>query len=255
MHETRWFWCGDWVSGWWVYSHLVDGVFCCSITHFFLGSQARPSLTQCPLEPGCEDYSFLDQAVTDFEQGLDSILTDFINIPELDTSFEEPNIIISSVSLGSYTQLVPFLILLNHSLLVASNVANYGASLEHYFCLCHLQARCQLLNWYDIFPAIQWHLVSSLLHHWITSLSIMLIKRLISVFLIYRLALVQLLLPFLIWSSSLLIPEVLLLIPLPFHRILMVEWYQLQKSMNYSLKNMIFWIMLYLSRLGKQLVF
>ena len=33
------------------------------------------SLTDFPMEPGCEDYSFLDQAVADFEQGLDSILT------------------------------------------------------------------------------------------------------------------------------------------------------------------------------------
>ena len=28
------------------------------------------SLTHFPLEPGCENYAFLDQAVTDFKQGL-----------------------------------------------------------------------------------------------------------------------------------------------------------------------------------------
>ena len=33
-------------------------------------------LTHFPLEPGCEDYAFLDQVVADFEQDLDSILTD-----------------------------------------------------------------------------------------------------------------------------------------------------------------------------------
>ena len=46
------------------------------------------SLTHFPLEPGCEDYSFLDQAVADFEQGLDSILTNFLETPELDTSLD-----------------------------------------------------------------------------------------------------------------------------------------------------------------------
>ena len=34
------------------------------------------SLIHIPVELGCEDYSFLDQTMADFEQGLDSILTD-----------------------------------------------------------------------------------------------------------------------------------------------------------------------------------
>ena len=58
------------------------------------------SLTYFPLEPGWEDYSFLDQAVADFEQGLDSILTDSIETLELDTSLDEPYVITSSVSSG-----------------------------------------------------------------------------------------------------------------------------------------------------------
>ena len=57
------------------------------------------SLTQFPLEPGCENYSFLDQAIADFEQGLDSILTDSIETLELDTSLDEPDVI-PSVSSG-----------------------------------------------------------------------------------------------------------------------------------------------------------
>ena len=56
------------------------------------------SLTHFPLEPVCEDYCFLDQAVVDFEQGLDSILTDSIETLELDTSLDEPDAITSSVS-------------------------------------------------------------------------------------------------------------------------------------------------------------
>ena len=50
------------------------------------------SLTHFPLEPGSEKFSFLDQAVANFEQGLDSILTASIETPELDASFEEPNV-------------------------------------------------------------------------------------------------------------------------------------------------------------------
>ena len=42
----------------------------------------------------------MDQAVADFEQGLDSILTDSLKTPELDTSLEEPDAITSSVSSG-----------------------------------------------------------------------------------------------------------------------------------------------------------
>ena len=58
------------------------------------------SLTHFPLEPGCEDYSFLDQAMADFEQGLDSILTDSLEKQELDASLDETDGITSSVSSG-----------------------------------------------------------------------------------------------------------------------------------------------------------
>ena len=54
------------------------------------------SLTHFPLEPGCEDYAFLDQAVAVFKQGLDSILIDSLKTPELDTSLDEPDAITSS---------------------------------------------------------------------------------------------------------------------------------------------------------------
>ena len=42
----------------------------------------------------------MDQAVDNFEQGLDSILTDSPETPELDTSFDEPDAITSSISSG-----------------------------------------------------------------------------------------------------------------------------------------------------------
>ena len=70
-------------------------------SHIYAGFTGKvSSLTHFPLEPGCEDYAFLDQAVADFEQGLDSILTDSLQTLELDTSLEEPDVIISSFSSG-----------------------------------------------------------------------------------------------------------------------------------------------------------
>ena len=70
-------------------------------SHIYPGFTGKvSSLTHFPLEPGCEDYAFLDQAVADFEQGLDSILTDSLETMELDTSLEEPDAITSSVSSG-----------------------------------------------------------------------------------------------------------------------------------------------------------
>ena len=67
---------------------------CSHIYPVFTGKVS--SLTHFPLEPGSEDYAFLDQAVADFEQGLDSILTDSLKTPELDTSLDEPDAIMSS---------------------------------------------------------------------------------------------------------------------------------------------------------------
>ena len=70
-------------------------------SHIYPGFTGKvSSLTHFPLEPGCEDYSFLDKAVTDFEQGLHSFFTDSLEPPELDTSLDEPDAIISSVSSG-----------------------------------------------------------------------------------------------------------------------------------------------------------
>ena len=79
-----------WSAEWYVaHSHIYPG---------FTGKVS--SLTLFPLELGCEDYSFLDQAMADFEQGLDSILTNSFETPELDASLGEPDAIPSSVSSG-----------------------------------------------------------------------------------------------------------------------------------------------------------
>ena len=79
-------WSAEWFVG---HSHIYPR---------FTGKVS--SLTHFLLEPGCEDYAFLDQAVADFEQGLDSILTDSLETPDLDTSLQESDAITSSVSSG-----------------------------------------------------------------------------------------------------------------------------------------------------------
>ena len=76
-------------------------------SHIYPGFTGKvSSLSHFPLEPGCEDYSFLDQTMADFEQGLDSILSDSLETPELDMSSDEPDAVTSSVSSG-------FLLLVN----------------------------------------------------------------------------------------------------------------------------------------------
>ena len=57
------------------------------------------TLTHFLFEPWCEDYSFLDQAVSDFQHDPDSILPDSINILELAASFDDPDVT-SAVSSG-----------------------------------------------------------------------------------------------------------------------------------------------------------
>ena len=116
-------------------------------SHIYPGFTGKvSSLTHFPLEPGCEDYSFLDQAMTDFEQGLDSILTDSLETPELDTSLDEPMPLPLQSLLGFITWLVLFLIILNCSLLLAYDLVNCGARLGLFLHLCLCLPRCQHPN-------------------------------------------------------------------------------------------------------------
>ena len=79
-----------WSAEWFVaYYHMYPGF-----------TDKVSSLTHFPLEPWCEDHSSLDQAVADFEQSLDSILTYSIGTPELDTFLDESDAVASSVSSG-----------------------------------------------------------------------------------------------------------------------------------------------------------
>ena len=76
----------------------------------------------------------MDQAVKDFEHGLDSILMDSVNTPELAVSFNKADAMSSSVS---------------------SDVIPFGAMLGHYFYLYHRQVKHLPVSKFIIFPAIQ----------------------------------------------------------------------------------------------------
>ena len=79
------------------FTHTWSAEWFVANSHIYPGFTSKvSSLTHFPLEPGCEDYALLDQAVADFKQGLDSILTDSFDTLELDTSLEEPDAITSS---------------------------------------------------------------------------------------------------------------------------------------------------------------
>ena len=70
-------------------------------SHIYPGFTSKvSSLTYFPLQLGCEYYSFLDQAVANFEQGLDFILTNSLETPELNAPLDEPDVVPSSVSSG-----------------------------------------------------------------------------------------------------------------------------------------------------------
>ena len=113
---------------------LVPGI---ARSHIYFGFTGRVSTLQFfPPKPGCKGYSILDQTVEEFEQGLDSVLTDS---PELDASLAEFDACLLQSSQAFSTQL-------DCSLLLASNLINYGARLELSFCLFHRQVKCQLLS-------------------------------------------------------------------------------------------------------------
>ena len=50
------------------------------LAHIYPGFTCKVStLTHFPLEPGCDDYYFVDKVVADFKHGFNSILTDYQN--------------------------------------------------------------------------------------------------------------------------------------------------------------------------------
>ena len=85
----------DEISHTWSAAHFVD-----QSHNYFQFTGKVSTLTHFLLEPGCEDYSFLDQVLQDFEHGLDFILTDSTDMPELNVSSDDTDAMPFSASSG-----------------------------------------------------------------------------------------------------------------------------------------------------------
>ena len=234
-------WSGEWFVA---HSHIYPG---------FTGEVS--SLTHFPLEPGCEEYSFLHQTVADFEEGLDSFVTDSIKTPELDTSLDVPDAVTSSMSSG-------FLHLVG-TISDASKLQLAPSSRSHkLWCqarallapvpLATKMPASKLIHYFPSHPAA-FGFMSSTPPDNITLTPAT--GRLVRVYQNFRLALVLLLMPLLIQSSSFLASELPLLILFPLYQILRQELYLCKKHMNYLSGFMKFWTMLCSNELGTQLIF
>ena len=106
-------------------------------SHIYPGFMDKvSSVTHFPLEPGCENYSFLDQAVATLNRAwIPSSL-----IPSRHKNWTHLWCSLMSLHLQSHQGfsmwLVLFLILLNCSLLLALGLINYGARLGLFLHLC-----------------------------------------------------------------------------------------------------------------------
>ena len=131
---TRWFWYGDGVLHWWIHSHLIARSFCCLIALLpWLQGQGANILTS-HLDQGVR-ISFLGPAIADFEESFtSSSLIPSQHLNRLHPLMSLTSYLLQSLQ-GFNTWLIPFLIILNCRLLIASIVINYGARLEHYICL------------------------------------------------------------------------------------------------------------------------
>ena len=106
-----------------VIGYQVDEFICTQVTEFCIAQShiyhcftgKVSTLNHFLLEPGCVDYSFLDQAVEDFKLGLDSFFTESTGTPELDASFDEADAMPPSVVTGFLCSVL-FLIILDYTL-------------------------------------------------------------------------------------------------------------------------------------------
>ena len=81
------------------FTHTRSSECFIALSHIYPGFMDKVLLlTHFLLEPGCEDFSFLDQAVEEHEHGLDFILIDSNNAPDLNASFDRADAMSSSVS-------------------------------------------------------------------------------------------------------------------------------------------------------------
>ena len=109
-------------------------------SHSYSGFKYKvPIFTSFAQVPRYQDYSSLDQAVEAFEHALDFILMGSTETPELDASFDETGDVPPSVHSGYQHLVNTFLIVVDYSLLLASNFVSYSKRQGHYIHLYQRQ--------------------------------------------------------------------------------------------------------------------
>ena len=90
------------------HSHLVSWTFSCLVTNLPWVHRQVSTLAHFQPQLGCEDYTFIDQALKEFEHGPGSMFTDFAQTADLDASLGKPVSFPPLYLEGSYDQLLPF---------------------------------------------------------------------------------------------------------------------------------------------------
>ena len=99
--------------------HLFNGLFCCLIIHLPWVHRKVSTLTNSNMNQGL-GITVLNQAFEDFEHGLDSILTNSVETFELDAFLMSLIPCLCQSLQGLYALLVPFMMILDCSLLLVS---------------------------------------------------------------------------------------------------------------------------------------
>ena len=116
------------------------------MTHLSLFHRQALTLMNFPLESWCEDQPFLDHTVEDLSMVL--ILSSWtpINTSKLDAAFDKADAIPFQSLQNFCLWLVLLLIILDSSLLLASNLVRYGVRPGLYCYLYHRQVKGQPLS-------------------------------------------------------------------------------------------------------------
>ena len=194
--------------------------------------------------------------MADFEQGLDSILTDSLETPELDAFLDEPDAITSSVS--SWFLCLVSTLSDNSKLQLASSIRSHKlwcqarALLAPVPLATNKMSASKLICYFSSHPAaFGFQSLTPSDNIPLTSIT----GRLINLYQICSLVLVLLLMLLLTQSNSSPTSELLFLVLFPLYLILRKVLYLCLKCINYFSRFTTYWTMLFLNEMGAPLIF
>ena len=212
--------------------------------HIYPGFTGKVSpLSHFLLEPGCEDYAFWVRLLLTLNKAW--IPSSLIHSRHWNWTLPWMRLMSLHLQslLGFSTWLVPFLIILSESLVLAFILINCVARLGFFLPQCLWLPRCQHLNWSITFLAILQPFDSGPLLHQITSHWLLPTGKLFS--LIFRLVLMPLHMLLLTQSTSSFASELPLLILFPHYSMMREVLYLCLKCGNYFSRFMTFWTRLF----------